>query len=71
MENNSTLTASELARVLRVSKRTIAHLMGDGMPCVFVRATKGRGRRPRFELNKVMNWLEHRAAAQAGKGVEA
>ena len=56
---------------MRVSKRTIAHLMGDGMPCVFVRATKGRGRRPRFELNKVMNWLEHRAAAQAGKGVEA
>lgn len=62
------LTQAELARVLKVSKRTVQALAAEGMPCFYAGvAVTGRGGRPRYELEKVKAWLESRK----GKGVRA
>ena len=62
------LTQEELARVLKVSKRTVQALAAEGMPCFYAGvAVTGRGGRPRYELDKVKTWLESRK----GKGARA
>ncbi len=72
-ENNSNneerfLTQAELAKVLKVSKRTVQALAAAGMPCFYAGVVvTGRGGRPRYELDKVKAWLESRR----GKGVRA
>lgn len=58
------LTNRQLAARLHCSIVHIQALQKEGMPCVFLgRATCGRGSRPRYNLAKVMAWLEERTAA--------
>lgn len=46
------LTTKELALYLKITTRAITNFINDGMPVVRV------GSRNRFELEKVLNWLQ-------------
>ena len=62
------ITKKELAALLGVSTGTINNWMREEppCPCLFIgRRATGSGRRPRFELERVMEWLESRT--EAGK----
>ncbi len=52
------LTAAELADELRVSSRTIARLVDQGLPFVQVAESK------RFRLDACLDWLGQRKAGQ-------
>lgn len=52
--------------MLKVTPVTISAWMRDGCPYVSIgKSAVGQGRRPRFELERVMAWLESRT--EAGK----
>lgn len=73
-ENKAAITAcnmKELARALRVSIGTVRKWNGEGCPRFLIGKGTGKGSRPRYELDKVKAWLEQRAAAADGKGMEA
>lgn len=46
------MTTKELAMYLKITTRAITNFVNDGMPVLRV------GNRNRFELEKVMNWLQ-------------
>lgn len=63
------ITATQLAKKMGVSKNTITKWIRAGVPCVYmgeVLASR-KGSRPRFELEKVMKWLEERSMQKGGK----
>lgn len=55
------LTPAELAAELRASERTIARMVADGCPSIFV------GSRRRFDRAAVLAWAQERAACQSEK----
>lgn len=63
------LSAGDLAKELGVSKNTVTLWVKLGVPCLTIgRQPKSRqGSRPRFELEKVMKWLEERSMQKGGK----
>lgn len=62
------LTQRELAAALGCSMGTIRNLQKEGMPYISMsRAASGTQSRPRFNLAKVVKWLERRNAAARRK----
>lgn len=53
----ATLTTAELAHELRCCNKTVDRLRAEGMPHIRL------GDSPRFELAKVLNWLNSRGKA--------
>lgn len=51
------MTPAELAAHCRISERTVARMVLDGCPSMLV------GRRRRFDLGAVTEWMQQRAAA--------
>lgn len=57
------LTQRELAAAIGCSMGTIRNLQKEGLPYVSMsRSISGTSSRPRFNLAKVMKWLERRNA---------
>lgn len=55
------LTTKELAAYLKITTRSITSYVNDGMPVIRV------GNRNRFELEKVLNWLQEQHKESEGK----
>lgn len=60
------ITTKELCRLMRVSRPTAAKWKMEGCPHFIVGSAVGRGCRVRFELDKVVAWLEARTCNKKG-----
>lgn len=56
-ENQKLVTREELSDILQLSKSTVSKLMNEGLPYLKI------GRSVRYQVDKVLAWLQRRSVA--------